>query len=93
MNTRTVAREWLYFLVFFALGIILEFLILSQVFSPYNYSGIPRKIPVIQLVIQSLVQSDHKFFTWLIVLSPYMGFQLIRSIRWSIHRLQTKNGI
>jgi hypothetical protein len=75
-NKKLIAREWLYFLLFFSIGILLLF---------------PFTTGTLQFFYECLIgEGKGCFLMWLFVVAPYLIFQLIRSIIWAIKQLKIK---
>ena len=79
MPKKTVAREWLYFLGFMALGLLVlptpVMLILNPSQAPLGF-------------YKALVDGEEWWVAWAIALSPYLVFQFVRSIRWAVRTTQ-----
>ena len=72
MNKKRVAKEWLYFLGAFYVGLLV--LPLGEVFFRADYT---------LSVYSVLVDKQVALIGWLIVLGPYILFQLVRSVIWA----------
>lgn len=83
INKKGVAREWLYFLVFFSIGLI----------------GVPVALTLITKSPWSELEKFYywillgggkveRVWAWGIVIAPYGAFQLIRSIVWTVTQLK-----
>ena len=80
---KIIAREWLIFLVAIPIGIIFSvFMYFTNSQSSFSY-GLSR-------LFDRLFSRWHWFNTLFSILSPYLVFQLFRSIYYSVKRLKTK---
>jgi hypothetical protein len=78
MNKKRIAREWLYFLGGMVFGFIVLPVFLSIVFHLFSlnfglssfYFALVEDRPALPLA-------------WLLVLGPYLLFQLVRSVIWA----------
>lgn len=76
-NKKLIAREWLYFLLFFSIGILLLFIFTTI---------------TLEIFYECLIgEGEGCFLMWLFIIAPYLIFQLIRSIIWAIKQLKIKN--
>ena len=88
MKKKVVAREWLYFLFWFLLGLAILPGALATVFAPpdevfknlFGYRGF----------YPGLLEGRGCWFRWLIVLTPYILFQVVRSMIWAIKTVTGK---
>jgi hypothetical protein len=78
-NKKSIAREWLYFLLFFSIGLIIPVL-LRLIFSEVKLGEFYECL---------IGEEDCFLVAWFLVIAPYLLFQFIRSIIWA--RKQFKN--
>ena len=78
LNKKLIALEWLYFLLFFSIGLIILPILLRLIFSDVQLGEF----------YGSLFGEEGCFGTWLFVIAPYLIFQLIRSIIWARKQLK-----
>ena len=79
VNKRIIAREWLYFLALFIIGLIIVPNIL--------YLMLGEKATLNEFY-DGLVDKNDALGGWAFVFAPYIITQIIRSIIWSINTLQ-----
>ncbi len=82
MKKKFIACEWLYFLLFVPLfGVLILPFLLMNIFGDENVS--------LSNFYSSLIGNEDAFWVaWLIVLFPYIVFQLIRSIIWALKQMK-----
>jgi len=77
MNKKTVAREWLYFLGFIIAALVVLPMPLMLILSPREgASGFYKAL------------FEGYWIAWLIVIAPYLLFQLARSVLWALSELR-----
>jgi len=82
LKKKTVAREWVFFLVSLCAGIIVfPVLVISK------YGGTISET-YIELGRFLLGQEGYFLEVWMFILSPYLVLQLIRSIIWAVKTLR-----
>lgn len=77
-NKKLIAREWLYFLLFFSIGLIIIPVLLRLIFSEMK----------LEEFYGCLIGEEDCSGVWLFVIAPYLIFQFIRSIIWAIKQLK-----
>ena len=79
---KALAREWLYLLVGLLIGMVAS---LGMGLSAFNRSTNPF------VLFDILFDPDERgfLFTWVFVMSPYLLFQLVRSIRWALKTIKS----
>lgn len=81
MAKKIVAREWLYFLLFLCIGIVIVPILLHLIFT-----GSVKGLGSFYLAL--IGQETDSLFAWIITIGPYVLFQLIRSIVWAWKQLK-----
>jgi hypothetical protein len=77
MNKKIIAREWLYLLGFVVASLVVLPLPLMLILSPKEEaSGFYKAL------------FEGVWITWLIVITPYLMFQLVRSVLWALRALR-----
>ena len=85
MNKAKLAREWLLFLCCLVIGLFIIPFIIWIIYSSKNYNI----FVFYNLFFKSLLIKDHEtIIARIIVVSPYVTIQFIRSIIWSIRTLK-----
>jgi hypothetical protein len=75
VTKNTVAREWLYLLGFIVGSLVLVPFPVMLILNPrQGASGFYR----------ALFDGREWFVAWLIVIAPYLAFQLVRSVLWAV---------
>jgi hypothetical protein len=80
-NKKSIAREWLYFLLFFSIGLIIIPVLLRLIFSEMKLGEF----------YGCLIGEKDCFRAWFLVIAPYLLFQFIRSIIWARKQLKNEN--
>jgi hypothetical protein len=75
MNKQRVAKEWLYFLGCFFFGFTVPSL-------PFLFFG--EEIKGTSSFYSALFVGKEKLIAWVFVLTPYLLFQLVRSVIWAV---------
>ena len=83
MNKRLVAREWVYFIGGLVVGLLWPAVVEFAIGDP-PASEIPRASYAEVLFIEP------EPLMWLLVLAPYLLFQLVRSVIWAARTLRDK---
>ena len=85
MIKKRLAKEWLYFLGCFLFGLLivpLLLLIIARLFIDHDNSNLSD--------FYSLLVAKGDWLTaWLLVIGPYVIFQIIRSVIWAYKTVQT----
>ena len=77
MNKKIVAQEWLYLLGFVVASLVVLPLPLMLILSPQEgASGFYKAL------------FEGEWIAWLIVITPYLMFQLVRSVLWALRALR-----
>jgi len=98
MDRKRLAREWLYLLGFLASGLVLVplllFIVQLLLWFVSGPSVSPDSVEVIVKASPWWVSLGHMYLIlwssgigWVLMLSPYLAFQVVRSVRWSITTL------
>jgi hypothetical protein len=84
---KIVAREWLFFLAFFIFGV---FIWPWPFIAIFGSPDIRNPTKVFEMTFKNLlfINKDDNFIFWLFILSPYFGFQLLRTVIWAIKVLK-----
>ncbi len=83
MDRRTIAREWLYLLALVIGGLTGVPLILAVVRRITNDGSGVTPGQQYSLLFAALVDHREWRIAWLVVLAPYLVFQLVRSVLWA----------
>jgi hypothetical protein len=79
MNKKRIAKEWLYFLC----GMLVGFLVLPLILSfPFGYTMGDFYMEIFGLFLRNHITLP-SICAWLVAVSPYLLFQLVRSIIWA----------
>ena len=79
MIKKIVAREWLYFLGFVVASLVVLPLPVMLILNPQQgASGF----------YMALFEGREWRIAWLIVIAPYLVFQLVRSVLWALRALR-----
>lgn len=92
MNRRFIAREWLIFLIFLCIGLIIMPILISLIVGITEESM--DRIDIIFGIYLTLIGLDYKgdmIIVWFFVLLPYIFSLFIRSIMWSIKTFRKKD--
>ena len=75
MIKKIVAREWLYFLGFVVAGLVVLPLPVMLILNPQEG---------VSAFYKALFEESQWQIAWLIVIAPYLVFQLVRSVLWAL---------
>jgi len=75
MIKNIVAREWLYFLGFVVAGLVVLPLPVMLILNPQQG---------VSAFYKALIEEREWQIAWLIVIAPYLVFQLVRSVLWAL---------
>ena len=75
MIKKIVAREWLYFLGFVVAGLVVLPLPVMLILEPQHG---------VSVFYKALFEGGKEWIAWLIVIAPYLIFQLVRSVLWAL---------
>lgn len=94
---KIIAHEWLVFLVWFAVGLLVLPTVLITVINGIAGHGVNLSDRLFgqsgfypSLLGTSSLGGAYRMLAWVIVLGPYLLFQVARSITWSIRTIRTK---
>ena len=81
MNKKRFAKEWLYFLGWFLFGLLVLPSLLSVVFGFFTHQAISESISKFYPAL--VKKQEASLIAWLVVIGPYLVFQLVRSVVWA----------
>ena len=79
MNKKIVAREWIVLLISICIGLAVVPFFIYLILGRLEYWG---------LFYGALIDKSDFILAWIVVLSPYIIIQLIRSIIWAKKELK-----
>ena len=83
MNTKRIAREWLYFLGSFFFGLLVLPSLMLVVARFFTHPTDSAASELLSAFYSGLMKRRDALITWLVVFAPYLIFQFVRSVIWA----------